>query len=448
MSATDLETHELLTSSVRSRPMTLAQYVQQFFEMPLIPMAGLLAVFMTSLLNLADLEAENETVGLSGQVLFKLLFLAMGGGYGALGFLYEPKVRRLLTAFPVIWIVIIFGFFCLSVPSSITPTESFASTMSIACIVLMTLTALVQSGVVVVLTTVFHSLTAFVILSWVAVFAAPSIGIFEEPLGGGEFATRMAGLAHPNTLGQFSGLTIVLGMILYSRFGQRTTWRIVVMGLAAGALIGSISRTSILATMIAVMFVYRQSIFQKRYQVHFAMLGLLGAIGLLFLVSTSDVGQMIASKMPFLSKSGDTEELTSATGRSAIWSYAIYLIGEQPWTGYGASTSKYFLSEFSLYTHNMILHIAFSTGVLGGVAAVCMCLGRTIALFTRPHMIADGIVVFVLLNGLFENVIFSILAGLPTLIWTVGLCLPLIWDDRLNCEIDDDANLAFARWQA
>jgi O-antigen ligase len=199
--------------------------------------------------------------------------------------------------------------------------------------------------------------------------------------------------------------------------------------LAGGALVGSISRTSMLATIVAVVFLYRDVIFQRKFRLPLVGLGLVGVTGLILLLGTTDVEQWIMSKIPFFSKSGDSEELFSATGRSEIWAYTIQLIGERPLTGYGAATSKYFLSEYSLYTHNLILHIAFSTGVVGGLAAVWMCLGRAIALFTDPHPIADALVAFVLINGLFENVIFAILAGLPTMIWTIALCLPLLPDD-------------------
>ncbi len=100
------------------------------------------------------------------------------------------------------------------------------------------------------------------------------------------------------------------------------------------------------------------------------------------------------------------------------------MIWERPLTGYGAATSKYYLTDYSLYTHNMLLNVAFSTGVFGGLAAVLMALGRVRDLFRRNHTIADGLVAFILLNGLFENVLFSILAGMPTILWVVAISIP------------------------
>ena len=47
-------------------------------------------------------------------------------------------------------------------------------------------------------------------------------------------------------------------------------------------------------------------------------------------------------------------------------------------------------------------------------------------MINRPHQIADALIVFILVNGISENVIFSILCGLPTIIWIVALSMPVL----------------------
>ena len=79
-----------------------------------------------------------------------------------------------------------------------------------------------------------------------------------------------------------------------------------------------------------------------------------------------------------------------------------------------------------------MLNVALSTGVLGGLVCLLMCLGRLLNLFVAHHPIADSLVVFVLVNGLFENVIFSILCGLPTMVWIIALALPTL--DKIDNE--------------
>ena len=58
-----------------------------------------------------------------------------------------------------------------------------------------------------------------------------------------------------------------------------------------------------------------------------------------------------------------------------------------------------------------------------------MILGRLRTLFFKGHPLVDSLLVFLVINGLFENVIFSILAGLPTMVWVIVLAWPLLKDD-------------------
>ncbi len=410
--------------SSASEMLTLSQSVDCFLNMPVIPLIGMVALFLAAFGNLVNVALDKDVVAIDKQVIVKLAVLALGGLYGAYGFITEPRVRRLMFSPPTMWIVVIFGFYLLAVPGSSTQTESLASTLSIACVLLMSLTCLVHHGTQFVLNTIFWAISLFVILSWAVYFLVPAIGVFEEPIADGQFTVRMSGLAHPNTLGQFSGILMVLGCILHQNYKLISWLRVACVLLAFGALIGSLSRTSLLATVLALGVVYRQHFLQRKFTLYFVGLALLGIVGLMVMSINHDIVGFVQSKLTFLSKSGDTEELTSATGRADIWSYAIHLISERPLTGYGAATSKYYLTDYSLYTHNMILNVAFSTGVFGGLAVVLMTLGRVRDLFTRRHAIVDGLVAFILLNGLFENVMFSILAGMPTILWIVAITIP------------------------
>ena len=184
-----------------------------------------------------------------------------------------------------------------------------------------------------------------------------------------------------------------------------------------------------MACALALFAAYRHTYLRKEFLAGFLLLSIVGLLSLLILSTQVDLGDKIVSKLELLSKSEGTEELTTATGRSEIWAFAITLIQERPVTGYGAATQKLYFEEFSYYTHNMLLNIAFSAGIFAGIAAILMILGRLRALMVDRHPLSDAIVVFILVNGLFENVIFSILAGLPTMLWILALAWPLLQDD-------------------
>ena len=396
-------------------------------ELPLATLVGLSAMFCVAFFNLSDLGfGDVDKISIDFTVLMKVGFLGVAGAYGLIGSLTDEKVRRLMFSFPVVWVWFLFGFYCLGVISSVMPKESLVSAISIACVLLCTTRLLVQVGVKVVLTTLFHSMSAFVVLSWFLFLFVPEIGVFEEAITDGQKFRRMGGMAHPNTLGQVSGLTLIFAGLLHRNYGDMTKWRWVICFLAIGALVASVSRTSFLTTLIAFSFIYREKFLRRQNLPYMLGFGFLSVFGLLGLAAMTDLGALVESQLESVSKSGSTEELTTGTGRVEIWAYAIKLISRQPLFGYGAATSKWFLSDYSLYTHNLVLNVAFSTGVFGGLACLAMVIGRIKSLFERPHPIADALLVFILVNGIAENEIFSILCSLPTIVWIVALSMPVI----------------------
>ncbi len=403
--------------------------LKDVLDIPVSTVIGLGLIFFVSWVNLAALSAEKDSVGIDAQVLVKLVGIGLAGIYGAIGFCTDRRVRDVLQSFPVFWMVIIIALYFIAAPFSLTKMISCASAVSMVATLLMTVTALVQIGVMPVLNAIFAGMAFFNIFSWIAYFAWPEVGVWAEPLPEGKFAFRMSGLAHPNTLGQYTGLTVVLGSVMYFTYQKRSMLRVSLVLIALAALINSLSRTSLVATIVALAVAYRHVFLKPKYIMRYVVIGLLGTLGILLVSTQVDMGAKIKEKLTLVSKSGDAEELTTATGRAEIWGYAIRLIKEKPLIGYGAATSKYYLADYSQYTHNMVLNVAFSTGIIGGFAMLMMILGRLRAMASVSHPLADGILMFIIVNGLFENVILSILCGMPTIIWIVALCWPLLKDD-------------------
>ncbi len=417
------------SDSPRIKDVTMSERIRSLGDTSIISLLGWSLICGCTFMNLANFTVGKDEVGLDGQVLVKLGLVGLAGVYGLFGLTTRQRVQKLIGSFPILWMVVITFFYFLAVPNSITPLKSFVSASSILCVLLLTVTALDHLGVMKVLTAIVTGMALFIVGSWLVYFFVPSIGILVEPLPEGQFAYRMSGLAHANTLGQYSGLTLVLIVVIVSTYQFRSRWLIFLGLLALGALVNCLSRTSVLATVVALAVGYRHVIFKPAYFKYFFIAGFVGLLVVLLASTQSDIEQQLMNKLAFLSKSGDTEELTTATGRSEIWAYSMRLISEQPLTGYGATTSVFFLEQYSQYTHNLILNVAFSSGIFGGLACVLMILGRLRSLFFNRHPLADSVIVFIVVNGIFENVIFSILAGMPTMIWIVALCWPLMADD-------------------
>jgi O-antigen ligase len=409
--------------------LTPKEQIANAIDVPVAFIWGWLCVCGCSFLNLANFLTEKEDVGLDFQVLIKLGFIGAGGLYGLHGLLTRKRVWTLLTSFPVAWIPIICVLYLFSAACSEFTTNSLVSTCSIVAVVLMTVTALVHLGVYRCLQAMFTGMGLFIFFSWLTFLFVPSVGVFAEPIAGGQFTIRMSGLAHPNTLGQYAGLTVIVSTIFVCSYKVRHPLIFLIALLAVGALVGSLSRTSLVACVGSLLIGYRHIYFRQKYLLLYISAATIALLAVLVLSTQIDLEAKIADKLSLLSKSGDADELTTATGRSEIWAHGLQLLAKQPLTGYGAATQKYYFAEHSLYTHNMLLNIAFSAGAFAGIAAFFMIAGRLRALFFNRHPLADSITVFIIVNGLFENVIFSILCGLPTILWVVALCWPLLSSD-------------------
>ena len=418
--------------SVASQPLSKpvrGKSFLSFMDMPAEELLAWLLVCGCAFLNLANILVDKDEVGLDLQVLAKLGLIGLGACYGLNGFLTRPRVRKILLSFPVAWLLIILAFYFVAIPFSVSPKFSLVSTCSCVAILLMTVTALDHLGVMKTLNAIFTGMAMFVIGSWLFYFLVPEIGVMAEPIAGGKFVYRMSGLAHPNTLGQYSGLTFVFSVILFFSYRQRSPMILIIGLLALGALISSYSRTSLMACALSLAVGYRHVYLRREYFGFFALGITMLLVGTLMASTQVDLGEKLGSKLELLSKSDDADELTTATGRSEIWAHAIFLLNKQPVAGYGAATQKFFFEDYSLYTHNMLLNIAFSGGVFAGIAALLMMLGRLKSLFFQRHPLADSLAVFIIINGLFENVILSILCGLPTMLWVLCLAWPLLNDD-------------------
>ena len=328
--------------------------VNDWLNIPLATAVGLTLIAFVSFLNLVSLT-DKDKVGLDLPVLLKLMGIAGAGVYGAIGAVTDRRVRDMLQTFPVFWVAIIIVMYFVAVPTSLTPLFSMISSISILAILLMTVRALIQIGVMPVLNAIFVGMAFFNVLSWAAFFFWPEVGVFLEPIPDGKFAHRMGGLAHPNVLGQYAGLTVVLGTIMYFTYKKRSTLRLSMILVALGALVSSLSRTSLVATVVALLIAYRRVFFKSRYLARYAVVAFAGVLGVMILSTQMDIGHKIQEKLTLVSKSGDASELTTATGRAEIWAYTFRLIAEHPLIGYGAATSKFYLAQYSSYTHNMVL---------------------------------------------------------------------------------------------
>ena len=307
-------------------------------------------------LNLADFIHSKEGNVLDVQVLLKLAVCGSAGLYGLWGLSRHRTAVYSIASTPGLWITIIGVFFLISVPFSIDKKSSIVSATLFWTIFLMVPAVLAELGVNRTLKAAFVGLVAFVGLSWVFYLFLPELGVFEEALADAEFQERMYGISHPNMLGIYSGMLMLIGFYLGLKKEVAWTWLIPTFLAAFGALVLCLSRTSMVAFLLAFCVAYWRYAFRPPFQV-FTLAGavLILLVGM-YVASAVDIGRSINSFAVLITKSGDIDELLTATGRNEIWKFAIEKIQEKPLFGHGLATSKVVMAEYSMYTHNRWLN--------------------------------------------------------------------------------------------
>ncbi len=413
-----------MSSSTTRRRISIQPGIESMSIAPAALLERFVFVAITgiSFLNLSSFIPEKDSVGLDKFVLIKLCLTTVCGLVGFGGLLTIPRVQSLVLSLPGAWLFGVAALFAISAIQSPTPVISMASAAALWCILLFVVTAICLIGPERVLVATVLGITMFLLASFAAYFAMPSLGVFAEPLSDGEFSLRMSGISHPNTVGQFSafaiGLAITMSHLGYVR--SKLIYFLVPLGLAG--LVFSISRSSTIAVIAALTFVYRDQFWKQVTIARLLLAGmLLSAVLLVATMQSGSDSTFFDSVVSKLTKSGDAEELTSMTGRTEIWAYSVQAIAERPLLGFGPATSKEILRDYAGYTHNLWLDVAFCSGLAGLFCFLGLTMGRVRDAFVKPHRVADFIIIMIFVNGLTENVIFSFIPGVPTILFTTAV---------------------------
>lgn len=435
----------MATDSSLALPARLLRAARRTNATTWIDYSGWLALCLMAFAPLIDIETSEE-IRLSRQLIVKLLILLGSGIYCWWAFLESPTIRRVLSLFPPVAILALCGLLILASTQSPIPKESFVSAVSALVVIVLTLSVAVRMGPWRALYAIMVGQMLFVVGSWLAYWFVPEIGVFLEPIAGGEFYERMGGLAHPNTLGQFSTMAILITLLIVAaqKLPPAQLWRfaIPVLIVAGGALLMSASRSSMAACALAAVLGLR-GWWLTGSRLGFILSGAFGTVLILFSLLATTAGEDFLQRQIFtkITKSGSTEELTTGTGRDEIWSATLRRIQDRPLLGYGCGVSKVLLRDSLGYAHNMFLHVALSGGLL---AVLLLSSLLVVGLFNwvfRPDAVPDTLLWFLILNGLTENVIFENIASGATAI----LALSLSWRTLVQLQDRVEARLARRR---
>jgi exopolysaccharide production protein ExoQ len=397
-------------------------------------------VCLVSIFNTVDInQGLTGHVGLDSVVLIKIVLAGGCGAIGLLGFILDPVVRKSLLSTPGILLTMLAIVFLVT---SIFALPEMARICQVAAVIncfylLFIPTAIRCLGIERFLNLIIVGLAINLLAGWAIYIVLPSVGVFEEELANKTIVPRMGGLGHPNAVGRIGIFTVMLATARMLRLkGQGKDPGIViwlmlsVLGIAS--VFAASSRTALVAGGIALGFLMIDRMFSRAGAtavIGSAALVLLGGVAMA-MISGNGLGSRLVSA---ITKTGDINELTSATGRTDIWAEAVRLIAKKPFTGYGLNSSPALLEDFSYHTHNMVLHAAFSGGLLAGLLAALCLLWNFAKGLSSEQPIIRGVSMFTLVSSNFEDTVLETFAGPSTVLWIAVMLIPALhyWEQAM-----------------
>ncbi len=403
-------------------------------------------LLLTALANPIQPVTETRTSSTNPILLFKLATAGIAWLIGAWGVWHSTSVRALFGSWlgaSVLGISIVFLLTSVfAVPE--TATISRASALILFGYVLMMATTIVVLPLRQLSIFMLTGAVLFAIVTWFLYLFIPSIGEFHEYTGAGTTVTRMGGLAHPNSTARETAIALIIAMGVLRMPTRRVSarsddtnpqveprrslwslgnigWACLILFLIA-TLVATLSRTSALAAGAAIVML----LFDKLYgRLGIALLVAGITFGLLgFVITAMTADQPVSqSATKAITKSGDLEELTSLTGRTRIWGEAISLIADRPLTGYGLDSAASVMSKENVGTHNLVLHVIFSGGVMAGLAVLIMLASTLYIALSSTVPLFRGLSTYILVSGLVEDTLFSSFPCPITLLWIAMLLM-------------------------
>lgn len=360
------------------------------------------AVWWT-VLAVALLAIEPSKIGLAsgpGASFDLLRFVVIIPLYGGLlvGALLSPAVGR-LAGLPVRWLAAAAVWAVLAAPFGESPMGDVTLAVGELAVVLAAVAMVGHFG--------WDRWMGVVTLTLAAVIA---VSVVIDPPSG----VRTAGLfAAPNTLGTHGAIVAVDALRRWLT-GHRTGW-VVVCGVGWAGMLAADSRTAMAAAVVGSILLTRHAIAPR---LRWPVTSVVAAAVAVF--ATTEMGRSVGSS---LTRSGNVEELTTGTGRTAIWRLDLDWIAERWLFGWGHSgATRPFadalangdISWDAQEAHNTVLQAGIQSGVVALVLVTIAGLALVRRMLRHPHTGADAVAAVILLHGVMESLFRE-----PRAVWLV-----------------------------
>lgn len=364
----------------------------------------------------ADFRGDTgERFTVHWQIYLRLLVAFVCGVVGLL--LLFPKTYRDFVTWPGLLITAYVGWYALTLPLALNKGYSVAAWVSLLGVVILIPGAMRLLGGPRFLYAIAAGLVAYLVGSWVAYLYFPEIGVFNEQVTETEVFERMGGLGHPNELGFYSAYTVLIfaGLGVSRRMG----WMLAGCGMLLGAvtLLGCFSRTATLVCCIGLVITLQDHLRLRGNAV--ATLLLAGCVTLagFFALGSGQLDWAVERAMKQVTKTGNTDELATATGRTEIWEYGLGQIAESPLYGYGYCSARFLMEDYSYHCHNIVLNAMMFGGIVSGILVGMMILCMLSGIFFAPRPEIDGLAAAMLAGGMVEGLLGAPSPAASIMIW-------------------------------
>ncbi|MCB1562660.1 MAG: O-antigen ligase family protein [Alphaproteobacteria bacterium] len=338
-------------------------------------------------------------------------------------FFYKLWLRKMLRLdkFVEILLLTVIVISCFHAPNIAYSLASAFSLIAIFCMLFLASFTLTNKQI---LWPIILGCTAVTFISLITYFAMPDFARMKEWIGGVHVpGKRLSGIAgSANTVGYISAFCL-LALYYYRGYfvGKIPLWFWGFVAVNGAALLMSNSRTSLAALILSIMIASLMR-FNPTVLAAFCVAVCIGIL----LVFSIDLEALFA----LISRSGDAAEITTGTGRTAIWKTVIQLIGEKPLMGWGYASSVYILPQQSIligytvpHAHNAFLQIAFSTGMIGLSLFLLVFAIKIYFSFKMKDPMNMAFISFLLIDGMAEPIAFYGPATTTTLALAIVLSL-------------------------
>ena len=378
-----------------------------------------LLTVMITFINGADFRGTTgaENFEVHWQIYLRLLVSISSGAVA--GLLLFPKSYRDFISWPGFSVTLSLVWFGVCIPFGIERVYCAAGWVCLTCVLVFVPTAMRVLGAWGIVSAIAAGLVLYVAGSWIAFLYYPEIGVYKEQITNTYALERMGGLGHPNELGFYCAFAILLFTVI--GVSKRLPWVVVVpvLMLAGFALLKCYSRTAMIVTAIGLVFTLQN---QLRANMGIPIAGVFFGLVVAFAaVSSGKIDWMVEDLLSGVSKSGNSSELSSATGRDEIWKYGIEQIKASPVFGYGYGAARFVMYNHSYHCHNVLLNAMMAGGVLAGVLLALQLLYVLWGMFFQPRFEVDGLAVCFLIGGIVEGLLSATTPAAHMVIWSVIL---------------------------